>query len=238
MHVRACHLSPMSRLTCTYHPFVSVARALQLIRIASIVVVLTAIVAQAVELANNDRFDATRFFAFFTIQSNLFGVAAFAWMLLHRGRPRSRGLELFRGASTTYLTVTFFVVIFLLSNVDVQLQLPWVDFVLHKLFPVIVVLDWIVDPPQARLTYRDALIWTAYPLVWTGLTLVRGAVDGWYPYPFLNPANGGYGQVAMTVVAVTIGFLVIAVAWISVGVARARSNPRTEPATLSGKSST
>ena len=49
-------------------------------------------------------------------------------------------------------------------------------------------------------------MWLAFPLPWTGLTLVRGSLDGWYPYPFLNPVNGGYGTVAVTVVAVTIGF--------------------------------
>ena len=56
--------------------------------------------------------------------------------------------------------------IFLLSGVDVQLQLVWVDIVLHKIFPFIVVLDWIVDPPTTRLTSRDTLLWLAYPLVW------------------------------------------------------------------------
>ena len=75
----------------------------------------------------------------------------------------------------------FFVVIFLLSDVDVGLQLGWVDFVLHKLFPVVVVLDWIIDPPTVRLNARDALAWLVYPLIWTGLTLLRGAADGWYP---------------------------------------------------------
>ncbi|MCI0345528.1 MAG: Pr6Pr family membrane protein [Chloroflexi bacterium] len=201
----------------------STARVLQLVRVASIVVVLAAIVAQAVELANNDRFDATRFFAFFTIQSNLIGVAAFAWLLMNGSRPRSNALELFRGAAVAYLTVTFFVVIVLLSNVDVQLQLPWVDFALHKLFPVVIALDWIIDPPAIRLTFRDAGKWLVYPLVWTGLTLVRGALDGWYPYPFLDPANGGYGQVAITAVAVTIGFFAIAAAWIYVGNTRGAS---------------
>jgi len=192
-------------------------RILMAVRAASVVLVLAAIVAQALELANAGVFDPTRYFAFFTIQSNLIGLAAFAWLLASRGRPRSRRLELFRGAAAGYLTVTFFVVIFLLSGVDVQLQLPWVDFVLHKLFPVIVVLDWIVDPPTIRLGYRDALLWLVYPLAWTGLTLVRGAADGWYPYPFLDPANGGYGAVAVIAVAITVGFLVLAVILIWLG---------------------
>lgn len=194
---------------------------LTIVRAVSIVVVLAAIVAQAVVLANAGRFDPTRFFAFFTIQSNLIGVAAFGWLIVTRGRPRSRGQELLRGAAVVYLTVTFFVVIFLLSGIDVQLQLGWVDFVLHKLFPIVVVLDWIVDPPTTRLTARDALIWLIYPLVWTVLTILRGAADGWYPYPFLDPKNGGYGTVALTVAAVTVGFLAVAAITIAIGTARA-----------------
>ncbi len=75
-----------------------------------------------------------------------------------------------------------------------QLQLPWVDFVLHKLFPIVIVADWIIDPPGTRITLRDSLIWLVYPLAWTALTIIRGAADGWYPYPFLDPANGGYAQ--------------------------------------------
>ena len=128
-----------------------------------------------------------------------------------------RSLELLRGAAAVYLTVTFFVVIFLLSGVDVQLQLVWVDVVLHKIFPIVVVLDWVLDPPRTRLSFRDGLLWLVFPLAWTGLTLVRGSIDGWYPYPFLNQVNGGYGTVAVTVVAVTIGFGLIAAATIAVG---------------------
>ena len=190
---------------------------LGIVRIASVVIVLAAIVTQAVVLANAGALDPTRFFAFFTILSNLIGVAAFVWLLARGGRPRSRGLELLRGAAAVYLTVTFFVVIFLLSGVDVQLQLVWVDVVLHKIFPIVVVLDWVLDPPRTRLSLRDGLLWLAFPLIWTGLTLIRGSIDGWYPYPFLNPVNGGYGTVAVTVVAVTIGFGLIAAATIAIG---------------------
>ncbi|HEX2755637.1 MAG TPA: hypothetical protein VHM48_09250, partial [Candidatus Limnocylindrales bacterium] len=96
---------------------------LRIIRAISVLVVLAAIVAQAKVLADAGRFDATRFFAFFTIQSNLVGVAAFSWLIARPDGPRSRGIELLRAGAAVYLTVTFFVVIFLLSGVDVQLQL-------------------------------------------------------------------------------------------------------------------
>ena len=49
-------------------------------------------------------------------------------------------------------------------------------------------------------------------------------LDGWYPYPFLNPVNGGYGTVAVTVVAVTIGFALIAAATIALGNSRSPAN--------------
>ena len=51
-----------------------------------------------------------------------------------------------------------------------------------------------------------------YPLAWTVLTLIRGALDGWYPYPFLDPANGGYGALVTTTVGIVGGFFVIALA--------------------------
>ena len=202
---------------------------LTVVRPATIVVVLAAIVFAIYETVRVGTFNPTRYFAYFTIQSNLLGVASFAWVLARRGEPRSHALESFRGAVTGYLTVVFFVVILLLEDVDVGLRLGWVDFVLHKLFPVVVVLDWLLDPPTTRLTARDAVAWLAYPLAWTGLTLARGAIDGWYPYPFLDPANGGYGTVAVMVVAITGAFLAIAAFWIWVG--NVRGGPRPELAT-------
>lgn len=181
-------------------------------------------------LADNDAFNPTRFFAYFTIQSNLIGVAAFAWLLANRGAPRSHALESFRGAAAAYLTVTFVVVIALLSNTDVGLGLAWVDFVVHKLFPVIVVLDFLVDPPTVRLSGRDVAAWMVYPLVWLGLTLVRGAADGWYPYPFLNPANGGYGSVAVVSIVITVGFMALAAVYIWIANRRGGGRPEVQPA--------
>ena len=152
-------------------------------------------------------------------------------VLAARGGERSRGLELLRGAGRpVYLDVTFVVVIALLSHVDVGLQLPWVDFVLHKVFPVIVVADWLLDPPHQRLDIRDTLYWLIYPAIWVAVTLVRGASDGWYPYSFLDPSNGGYGAVAVAIVGVLVGFLVLSTLFVALGNARAdRHRPCSTP---------
>jgi hypothetical protein len=191
--------------------------AWQVVRAASIALVLLAIVVALQSTRDAGTFNPTRFFAYFTIQSNLIGVVAMAWVIAMGDRPRSHGLELLRGAAAVYLTVTFFVVIVLLSDVDVSLELSWVDFVLHKLFPIVVVADWLIDPPDLRLSVRDGLIWLVYPIVWAILTVGRGAVDGWYPYPFLDPTNGGYGQVAITIVLIAIGFVILAQLFVWLG---------------------
>ena len=199
-------------------------------RAAIVALVLVAILAQAMELVHHGRFNPTRFLAFFTIQSNLLGVAAFIWLIAKRDSQRSNGVELLRGAVAVYLAVTFLVVIFLLSGADVQLQLGWVDVVLHKVFPVVVVVDWLIDPPSSPVAYRSALLWLAYPVIWLGLTLARGAADGWYPYPFLNPGPGGLGQVGVTVAAIILGFIVIAAIVVAVGNARGRTSPKIQAA--------
>jgi len=88
----------------------------------------------------------------------------------------------------------------------------------------VVVLDWLLDPPTTRLGVRHALVWLSYPLVWVTLTLIRGTADGWYPYPFLDPANGGYASVALYFVTILVFFLVVGMALIWLGNIRSRAS--------------
>jgi hypothetical protein len=114
------------------------------------------------------------------------------------------------------MTVTLVVFALLLAGTDVDVTLPWVDTVVHRIMPIAVIVDWLIDPPRHRIPVRTSLVWLAYPLVWTGYTLVRGALTGWYPYPFLDPANGGYATAAVYVVAIYVfGIALCAlVAWV------------------------
>lgn len=178
-------------------------------RAAFALLVMVAVVVQINVNIGKGTFNPTRFFAFFTILSNLFGAGLFLALAARWRSARSATFDLLRGASVVYLTVTFIVVVLLLSGADLQVAVPWVDTVLHKIFPIVVVIDWLIEPPASWLTVSRALRWLAYPLVWLVFTLIRGAFENWYPYPFLNPANGGYGAVAFYCVAILVGFLVI-----------------------------
>ena len=50
-------------------------------------------------------------------------------------------------------------------------------------------------------------------MVWVVVVLIRGATDGWVPYPFFNPATG-YGLVFTNVLAIAVLTVVTtAIAW-------------------------
>lgn len=195
------------------------------LRIAFAVLSLVAIGAQLAVLAGAGGLNPVNFFSYFTVQSNLIGVVALL-ATAAAGRRRGRAIDWVRGAASVYLTVTFAVVILLLSNIDVGLQLGWVDFVLHKLFPVVVVADFLLDPPRARVSARDAGLWLAFPLAWLAYTMVRGPIAGWYPYPFLDPAlNGGYGAVVVTIAVILVAGAVLCAVYAALGNGRRRAAP-------------
>ncbi len=190
---------------------------------------VVAIAVQISTVAGAGAFNPVNFFSYFTIQSNLIGVAVLLATAVSRG-TRSARLDWWRGAAAVYLTVTFVVVILLLSNVDVGLQLPWVDFVLHKLFPIFVVADFVLDPPRRTLSVRDGLLWLVYPLAWLAYTLIRGSFAGWYPYPFLDPDKaGGYGMVALTSIAILVAGAALCALY--VWIANRRGRARIEQST-------
>ena len=71
-----------------------------------------------------------------------------------------------RGAAVLYIAITGVVFAVLLAGLQEELQttIPWVDFVVHKLMPVALVADWLVDPPRRRLPWLTVAAWLAYPL--------------------------------------------------------------------------
>ena len=163
---------------------------------------VVAIVAQVQDLAARGILNPVNFLSYFTIQSNLIAVAVFVIGAARWRSEPTRRWELIRGGAVVYMTVTFVVFALLLADTNVDTALAWVNTVVHQVMPIAVIVDWLIDPPRNRISFRDSLVWLVYPLAWTAYTLVRGPIAGWYPYPFLDPANGGYGTVALYVVAI------------------------------------
>jgi hypothetical protein len=155
------------------------------------------------------------YFSYFTVLSNLFAVAMLLHGALRPGRERSGTVELLRGASVVYILTTGIVYLLLLSGRTPTY--PWVNAILHYVMPVAVTLDWLLDPPSARLDLERAVVlWMVFPILYIFYTLARGAIVDWYPYFFVNPhRSGGYLRVAGSSVAVGIGIilLIVATSW-------------------------
>src|SRR5437868_13794639 len=107
------------------------------------VVVLAAVAYQVILIVDSGLFRPLRFFAFFTILSNIFGAVLWLWLAVRWRQPRTRNDDRLRGAATLYLVVTFIVVVVLLQGAELSLSNQVVDFVGHKLFPVLALLDCI-----------------------------------------------------------------------------------------------
>jgi len=170
----------------------------------------TAIAAMAYQFALSAQTDFLKanFFSFFTIQSNILGVAALFALVLVPRRERTALFDGARTAAVLYMAITGIVFALLLSGLqeDLQTSASWVDFVVHKLMPVVLVLDWVVDRPRHRLPGWTVLAWLAYPLAWLAYTLARGAQVDWYPYPFVDVSELGYGGVLVRAVGLAVGF--------------------------------
>jgi hypothetical protein len=155
------------------------------------------------------------FFSFFTIESNILGCA----VLLGGGLvdPDSRAWSMLRAAATLYITITGIVYAALLAHQDAGVTSAWVNDVLHRAVPLLMLLDWILFDPWPRTSRSTALSWLAGPLAFLAYSLIRGPIVHWYPYPFLDPRRkGGYEHVALTCVVLAIGMALLAliISWI------------------------
>jgi hypothetical protein len=181
-----------------------------MLNVARLVLASTAVAAMAYQFAESaeTEFQKANFFSFFTIQSNILAVAAlFALVLV----PRPARTPLFdgaRGAVVLYMAITGAVFALLLSGLQEELQTSdsFVNFVVHQLMPAALVVDLFLDRPRHRLPRRTVLAWLAYPLGWLAYTLARGAQVDWYPYPFVDVSELGYGGVLVRAVALAACF--------------------------------
>ena len=91
---------------------------LAIARAAFGILVIVAIAYQAKTLIDGGFFRPLRFFAFFTILSNLFGAVLFIVLAARWRATRTHAFDVLRGAAVLYLVVTFVIVLVLLSGAE------------------------------------------------------------------------------------------------------------------------
>ncbi|SNS25633.1 Pr6Pr family membrane protein [Rhodococcoides kyotonense] len=187
-------------------------RVLRVVFAALTVAALASILVDGVAVPT---FSVVNYFSYFTVLSNVLTVV----VLLVGGivDPQQLGWQLIRGAVTLYMVITGIIYAVLLSNIDVGVADAWTNNVVHRIMPVVMLIDWVVSPSRRRIGDARALTWLIFPLVYGIYSLVRGPIVDWYPYPFLDPRTQGYVALVIGLIVLTVAFVLMALAVNAVG---------------------
>jgi hypothetical protein len=82
--------------------------------------------------------------------------------------------------------------------------------VLHVWAPLVLVVELIVVRPSIRVKFVEALWAAAYPLVWLMGSIVRGNVNHWWPYWFINPDRYGVPSMLTYIAGITVILIITA----------------------------
>lgn len=178
----------------------------------------SALVTEVATIVERGVFDFGNFFSFFTVEMNILACITFILSSLAGvSGTKRRWLDILRALTTVYILVVGIGFALLLSGLEnvALTAVPWDNVVLHYIIPIAVLLDFILDRPKSKISFKAGLTWISLPIAYVAYSLIRGSLVGWYPYPFLNPELKGFGAVAVTVAGLVIlGVLLIAfVTW-------------------------
>lgn len=93
----------------------------------------------------------------------------------------------------------------------------WAGYALTGALPLMVLIWWLAHAPKRRLDFADLPIFALWPSIYGAYVLARGAQDGVYPNPYLDPALHGSGPVALVMAGGLLVFLLGGVMMISIG---------------------
>jgi len=164
----------------------------------------------------------SRFFAYFTILTNCLVTLVLARAALKPGAgdgPNAPRIELM--AVTSILFVCAVYNILLAPRWEPQGWQLVADIMLHQATPIIFALYWLARP-HGRLGWRDALFAALWPIAYAAYGLARGALDGFYPYFFMDPSTTPLPRVALNMAGMTAAFIVGALLVVALDRALAR----------------
>lgn len=166
----------------------------------------------ASQLGNNDQGALGRifdYFTYFTILSNILVAVILTMLFLNPARD-GKIFRVLRLDTVLMITVTGVVYNLVLAadakNVGWQIVANSLE---HQITPVVTVVVWLLVGPRGWINLRT-MVWAfALPIGWLVFALIRGAIIGAYPYPFLDVVQYGYGTVLTNVAFIVLFAAVI-----------------------------
>lgn len=164
------------------------------------------------------------YFAFFSINSSILAgiVLALSGLALLQGKDESERLHTFRLIATVSMIIVGVVYHALLGDSAVDARdvgyawpvLP--NLIIHTYAPILILVDYLLSIKGYKPSWKKAWWVVVYPLAWLAFSLVRGLLDGWWPYWFINPNSEG-GVIGMLTYVLIIAAAFIALGFIVLG---------------------
>lgn len=153
--------------------------------------------------------------SYFTIQSNL--IVAFALTLsVYYKNETPVWLNILKSGALIWILVTGLVFHFLLSMLYHPVGIPaYSNIILHYIVPASVLINWLIFEEKGSLKHSFTLIWIGYPVLFAFASMLRGRLDGFYPYWFVNPSKpypdgaGSFVNVLIIIIVLAVVFSVI-----------------------------
>lgn len=143
----------------------------------------------------NNNVSGANYFAYFTILTNCFCAV---WLLLYAigtlALPRLRKWitkPAIQGGLTVYIFITGFVYFGILQwFIGLYPSNLWffnlVDYFDHLIIPTLFTTMWLAGISDEKLSKNVVWFYLIYPALYFVFSVIRGAIIGWYAYPFIN----------------------------------------------------
>jgi hypothetical protein len=161
-----------------------------------------------------------RFFIFFTILSNLLVAASLTIVLV---KPASEAGLFFAKSSVISAVAVYIFIVGIIYNII--LRKIWhpeglqklADELLHVAVPLFFILYWLLYAPKSQLEWIHAFRWLIFPAIYLVYAMTRGAIEGFYPYPFINAYELPFGRIFMNSVGLLLVFIITGLLFVAIG---------------------
>ncbi|ETR75218.1 membrane protein [Afipia sp. P52-10] len=142
---------------------------------------------------------------YFTITTNL--LVAVVFTAIAAGRAAWRSPWLIGGTLLNILLVGIIYALLLHGLRELTGGSQLANVLLHRVTPLLVTVFWFAFAYKGALAWRYPLLWVIYPIGYFLYALARGAIEGRYPYPFINVVEIGLAQTLINAALIAIGFV-------------------------------
>lgn len=159
------------------------------------------------------------YLGYFTVWANVLIALAFTAPLLN---PDRKLADFFmrpavRAALATYIVMVSVVYHMLIVPYWNPQGFTWLTATgLNTVMPILYIIDWLFFAEKRPIFYKHLPYWLIFPAVYGVTSIIRGLFTNVYPYPFLNVAELGIGDVLFNMFGLVAVFAVVGPIFIKV----------------------